>query len=76
MRLLTAMMGTRDALKTYPSPTLPFTLRVPAVLCCKNCGPSVYMRKANARKIVWGVRLCYMDGVVFHPRCVHTLPLL
>ena len=51
MRLLTAMMGTRDALKTYPSPGLPFTLRVPAVLLLQELWAlHVYMRKADARK--------------------------
>ena len=43
MRLLTAMMGTRDGLKTYPNLRIPVTLRVSAVLLCKICGPCLYI---------------------------------
>ena len=72
MRLLTAMMGTRDALKAYPSLRLPVKLRVPAILFCKNSGPCLYICVKPMIGISGLLRLCYTNGDVFHPRCVYT----
>ena len=73
MRLLTAMMGTRDALKTYPSPRLPFTLRVPApTLLQELWAQRIYAQGQCSKNCLGCPTMLYGRGCLSSALCAHS----